>query len=295
MREKIYKSFCIGFFCWITLSASGQLADLVRIEYTLLPAGQEGIQFSKKRILFNYPVKLKNEAFLFLGLDYSRIDLTLDQQISEFDQNEIVDFQLLDFNIGYTFQINKDWRFAARVVPGLSTNFNGKGLLFDDAAISSDILFIKDKKGDNAVAKPFRLIVGLSYSSNRGFPFPLPFISYYRKFHPKWSYNVGIPLSNFQYHWSERFRVKLFAQLDGFTSNLQQPFLVSGMTAERLRESLIIGGLRLEHKFGQRLELFVNSAYIFDNVIQIRRNSRELFELNGNNKFHFRTGIRLKI
>lgn len=152
-------------------------------------------------------------------------------EIPSFDKREIDGFQLLDLNIGYTTPLKNDWRLGVRLTPGFSSNLTANDLTFEDIVLSGDIVFIKDKTKDETVAKPWRLMLGVSYSGNRGFPFPLPFISYYRKFNPNWSYNVGVPKSNLQYHISENHRLKLYAELDGFTSNLQRGVLVNNNDA----------------------------------------------------------------
>ena len=167
----------------------------------------------------------------------------------------------------------------------------------DDAVFSTDIVFIKDKKEDASIKKPYRLILGISYAQNRGIPFPIPFVSYYRKFHSNWSYNLGVPKSNLQYHLSEKSRIKWFAQLDGFTSNIQEDFLVNGVDeANRFRLSVIVSGLQYEYKFADHLEFFANGAYIFNNSVQLRdRNQNTISELDNQNKLYFRSGIRFKI
>ncbi|MEL6916509.1 MAG: DUF6268 family outer membrane beta-barrel protein [Bacteroidota bacterium] len=292
------KKLVIIFLCvFCSQQTFGQLSDLARVEYTIIPRGNSNIELTRKRALFNYPIKLKNDAFLLLGVDYSSIDLAFEQDVPEFNQQEIEDFQLLDFNIGYTFKIDTDWRFGARIVPGFSSNLRARDLLLEDIVLSGDVVFIKDKKKSADVPKPYRLILGVSYSGNRGIRFPLPFISYYKKFHPKWSYNVGIPKSNLQYHWSQRFRLKLLAQLDGFNSNLQNRLEINNSTvAETIRQSLILGGLRFEYKFGEHLELYLNSTYIFNKVFELEDDNRDrVFELDNGNDYFFKGGLRFKI
>lgn len=105
------------------------------------------------------------------------------------------------------------------IKPGLSTNLTANALNFEDIVLSADLVFIKERELEEG--KKNRLIFGITYSGNRGFNFPLPFVSYYKQFHTKWSYNLGIPKTNFQYHYNKKQRLKLYAELDGFTANLQ--------------------------------------------------------------------------
>ena len=280
----------------VTTIAKGQLSDLAKIDYTRLPKGSSDVGYDRLRALFNYPIKLKDGSFFLVGLDYSKIELSFDDHITNFDIDAIEDFQLLDLNIGYSFKINENWRFGARVSPGYSSNLV-KELSFEDVVLSGDIVFINDKRKDPNVSKPYRLILGVSYSENRGIPFPLPFISYYRKFHPNWSYKLGVPKSNLQYHLSEKSRFKLIAELDGFTSNIQGGLLVNeDQTADKANMSIIIAGLRYEYKFTKNIELYFNAANILSSSAKLKdRKNNTVTSVNKNNIYIFRTGIRFKI
>ena len=274
-----------------------QLSDLAQIDYTNLPALGSDIEYNRTRVLFNYPIKLKKEgAYLFLGLDYSNINLRTNEN-SSFNNDEVDDFQLLDLNIGYTAPLKNDWRLGIRVTPGLSSNLSVGSLGIEDVVLSSDVVFIKDKTKDTTVKKPWRLIAGVSYSGNRGFQFPLPFISYYRKFRDKWSYNLGIPKSNLQYHLSDKHRLKLYAQLDGFTSNIQGGVLIDNeQVAESINMSLIISGLQYEFHIIDHLQFYVRGAYILSSSVRLRDDDRDsIRDLDSSNSLYLRTGLRLKI
>ena len=273
-----------------------QLSDLVKVDYSKLPKGTSSVGYDRLRGLFNYPIKTKEDCFILIGLDYSKIELSFDNSVESFDIAAIEDFQLLDFNIGYTFKINEDWRFGARITPGFSSNLV-KEISFEDVVFSGDIVFIKDKKNDPSLERPYQLIFGISYSQNRGIPFPLPFISYYKKFHPNWSYKLGIPKSNLQYHLSKKSRFKVIAELDGFTSNIQGGLLVNGSEiADKANMSVIIAGLRYEYKFTKHIELYCNLANILSSSAKLKtKKNKTVASVNKNNTFYLRTGIRLKL
>jgi len=273
-----------------------QLSDLAKIDYTKLPKGTSDVGYDRLRGLFNYPIKVNDGSFFLIGLDYSKIELSFDNSVDAFDIDALEDFQLLDLNIGYTFKMNENWRFGARFTPGFSSNLV-KELSFEDAVFSGDIVFIKDKKNDTDVKKSFQLILGVSYSGNRGIPFPIPFIIYYRKFHPNWSYKFGIPKSNLQYHLSKRSRFKLIAELDGFTSNIQGGLLVNGdKLAGKANMSIIIAGLRYEYKFTDHIELYFNIANILSSSAKLKdRKNNTVISVNKSNTYYLRSGIRFKI
>lgn len=295
MKLNKWKSTSILLFS--SLLASAQLSDLARIDYTILPKVNSNSQYSRIRALFNYPVKLKKEgAYFILGLDYTNINLFLEE--SPFlNENEINEFQILDLNIGYTFRMKNDWRFGIRISPGVSSNLTAKNLSLNDVVLSGEIVFLKDKRDDKNIAKPYMLLLGVSYSGNRGFPFPLPFVSYFRKFHPKWSYAIGVPKTNLQYYFSETNQLKLYAQLDGFTTNIQQGFLTdSSDIAETLNMSLIITGLQYEYYFTDHLQLYLRAAYIIDQSVKVRDGKKNnLISIDSDNALYLRTGIRFKI
>ncbi len=290
------KIFSLLILLLISTISCAQLTDLAKIDYTKLPKGTSDVGYDRLRGLFNFPIKVNDESFFLVGLDYSKIELSFDNNIDAFDIDALEDFQLLDLNIGYTFKMNENWRFGAQFTPGFSSNLV-KELSFEDAVFSGDLVFIKDKKNDKNVKKPYQLILGVSYSGNRGIPFPIPFISYYRKFHPNWSYKFGIPKSNLQYHLSKRSRFKLIAELDGFTSNIQGGLLVNGdKLADKANMAIIIGGLRYEYKFTDHIELYFNVAHILSSSAKLKdRKNNTVISVNKSNTYYIRSGIRLKI
>ena len=287
----------VSLVLFLSTSLSAQLNDLARIDYTSIPANNSSIEYSRIRALFNYPIKLKKEgAYLLVGLDYSHIDLMMDDNPS-FDKTAIDGFQLLDLNIGYTTPINKDWRIGVQFKPGFSSNLRANDLNFEDVVLSGDVIFIKDKTKDQNILKPWRLMIGMSYSGNRGFPFPLPFISYYKKFKPTWSYNIGLPKSNLQYHISNIHRLKLYAELDGVTSNLQRGLTIDGnVVAESINMSLVLGGLQYEYHITKKLQFYARSSYIFSNTVNLRDGGKNNIKgLDNSNNIYLRTGLRFKI
>lgn len=281
----------------VNTTAFAQISDLFRVDYTFFPEGDSIVQYNRVRALVNVPIKLKKNAYLLLGADYSTIGLRFGNNIPEIDKSEIEAFRLFDFNISYTFKMSQDWIFGARFTPGFSSNLTEGSLFTDDIVFSGLAVFIKDKKASDRQKKPYRLVLGVSYTGNGGFPYPLPFISYYKRFHPKWSYNLGIPRSNLQYHYSERSKFKFFAELDGFNSNIQDGLIVNQMAeAERINMSLIVSGLRYEFKMGKHWELFANPGYILSNRVRLQDDSQNtVLLLSNQSTFYLRTGIRFRI
>jgi hypothetical protein len=278
-----------------SLAANAQLGDLARIDYTYIPKTKSDVEYSRFRALFNFPIKLKKEdTYLFLGLDYSNIHLKSEREFP-FPTGDLNDFQLLDFSFGYTTPLNDNWRLGVQFRPGFSTNLAANALSLEDVVLSGTVVFIK--KGKEYYGKPQRLILGVSYSGNSGFNFPLPFISFFRKFHPKWSYNLGIPKTNLQHYFSQKHRLKAYAQLDGFTSNLQRDVpIINGEAARTINMSLIFSGLQYEYHFTKQLQFYARAAYIFSIDNELRNKNRDaIFSLDTQAKIYLRTGIKFKI
>ncbi|MCH2195552.1 DUF6268 family outer membrane beta-barrel protein [Kordia sp.] len=272
-----------------------QLSDLARIDYTYIPNAKSNIEYERFRALFNYPVKLKgDDTYLFFGLDYSKINLKSEVEFP-FPTGDLRDFQLLDLSIGYTTPMRNNWRLGIRFQPGVSTNLVADALSIKDIVLSGTVIFIKQGKKYNG--KHQTLILGVSYAGNSGFNFPLPFVSYFKKFHPDWSFNLGIPKTNLQYYFSQKHKLKAYAQLDGFTSNLQREVaLIGGKEARSINMSLILSGLQYEYNFTKRLQLYLRAAYIFSIDTELRNKNRNMiFSLDNEAKIYLRTGIKFKI
>ncbi|GAB4229581.1 MAG: hypothetical protein Tsb0034_01220 [Ekhidna sp.] len=268
---------------------------MARVEYTVVPGTNSNFEYNRKRVLFNYPFKVKEGTYFFAGVDYSHIHMEFTEEVDSFNKEETDNFTLFDLNLTYSFPIKNDWRIGLQVTPGLSSNMESS-LEWDDMVISSVVAFIKDKKDQPDGKKPYRIIIGAAYSGSSGVPFPIPFISFYKKFRPRWSYNLGAPVSNLQWHTSNQVRMKLFATLDGFNSNLHRNQVVNdNQETNRLRVNMILLGTRYEFKFSEHIESFVTITRSFNPVVQLRRNRMDVLTLSTEDVMHYRIGIRCKI
>jgi hypothetical protein len=293
MKNSVFIYFL---FFFISFQITAQLSDIARVDYTIIPGIRSDVEFTRSRFLFNAPIRLKGkETYLLLGLDYRNINFRFENEDIPFDTDALNDFQILDFNIGFTQPLTEDWRFGLRLSPGISTNLTAKDLSFEDVVFSADVLFIKERKIDDV--RKERLIVGASYSGNRGFNFPLPFISFYRKWNPKWSFNIGIPKTNLQYHFSSKHRLKTYLELDGFTSNVQNGVSINDrQKATSINMSLIVGGFQYEFHLTKHWQLYARTAYIFSIQNNLRNRDRDnIYTIDNESTAYLRTGIRFKI
>ncbi|MDY7394962.1 DUF6268 family outer membrane beta-barrel protein [Aureibaculum sp. 2210JD6-5] len=284
------------FLLFIGVFAFAQPSDLARIDYTTLPKNDANLNYERTRFVLNYPIKLnENKSYFVVGVDYSKINLDLEDNNPFMENTD--QYQLLDFTLGYTFKMNNNWRFAMTAVPRLSGESKIKDFSSDNLSIRSEVFFIKDELDNEDLKRPYRLILGLTYSSISSIRFPLPTINYFRKFKPNWSYNLGVPKTNLQYWFSEKNRLKLFAQLDGFNSRVNQSLTSNGtLNSEQINMTLGLSGLQYEYYITKHLQLYARAAYIFHEKVNVRDNNWDkIYTLKGDNHLYLRTGIRFKI
>ena len=153
-----------------------------------------------------------------------------------------------------------------------------------------------DRSKDESLKRPYRLILGLTYNATTGLPFPLPFVSYYRKPTEKWSFSVGVPKSNIKWFLDAKNTLQSFVSLDGYLAHLQEPSVVNGRQVDNVSLSVIVGGGGYEYLFTKNLVAYVYAGYTFrlNNVLR-DDNRNEVFKLNDLNAFYLRTGIKFKI
>ena len=290
----MHKFFLISAF-FISLSTSGQYLDLAKVEYTIVPGNDSNFALNSVRMLFNVPFKIKDDAYFFAGVDYTQSEFQFQENVDTYDKSDADEFHEVDLNLTYTFTTKKKWRLGIQLTPSFSSNLQG-ALQKNDFLLSGVLALVKDKKQSEEVKKPWRIILGLAYSSTSRSPFPFPFFSYYRKFHPRWSYNIGAPVTNIQFHLNEKNRLKFYAEGDGFNAHIQEGVLVNdNQFANRLRMLLVMTGLRYEYKFSKHIESYINITRTVLSDVQLRRDTENVFIPNIDNVMLYRVGIRCKI
>ncbi|WP_231928699.1 DUF6268 family outer membrane beta-barrel protein [Formosa sp. Hel1_31_208] len=283
-------SLC-GFFAH---TASAQLTDLARLEYSFIPKSNSEDQYTRLRALVNYPIKTKEDCYLVIGAEYNRIILNLEDNYP-FDASLIESIQVIDLNIGYTFKTSENWRLGFKFNPRIASTLTNS-LTSDDIFINGGAFAITDRTKDETIKRPYRLTLGLTYNTTAGVPFPLPFVNYYRRVNEKWSFSVGVPKSNIKYFFNEKSIFQTFAGLDGYFAHVQRPLLIDGKKVNNISLSLGVGGLGYEYLFTKHLVAYMYAGYTFrlNNVLR-DENRDEVFKLDDVNAFYLRTGIKFKL
>jgi hypothetical protein len=274
--------------------AQAQLTDLARLEYSFIPSSKSEDQYTRLRAVVNYPIKLKNKDYLIVGGEYNRILLNLEDEYP-FNTQQLKKLHVIDFSLGYTFKTSENWRLGLKITPRIASTLTSK-LTSNDMFLNGGVFAIKDRTDAKDIDKPYRLVVGLTYNSTTGVPFPLPFVSYFRRVNEKWSYSIGVPKSNVKYFFSEKSILQTFAGLDGYFANIQNPITVNQEIADNISLSVAIGGLGYEYCFTKHLIAYSYIGYTFLLSNHLRDDNRDnVYKLNDLNAFYFRSGIKFKI
>ena len=273
-------------------ASMGQSTDLFRAEYLRIPENNTGINTSRYKILLNVPFKLDNNNFLVVGGEYNEFDLEFRKDFPF--ENELVEqLHIIDLNLGYLTKWNENWRFIGIITPRLASNLQG-GIESDDFFMNATATLWKE---NDQAAKPFRIVLGLTFNSTTGLPIPLPLVSYYRRFHPNWSFTLGIPKSNFTYHISSRHRIQMALSLDGYFINVQDDIeLPDGETGSRISLSALVANFGYQYNINSNTSFYV---LVGRSIIQqgtLRDDNRnDVLLLNNEQNLFIRGGFKISI
>jgi len=269
-----------------------QTPDLVRLEYTVIPENDFGIRTNRYRALFNAPIKLNEEDYFIAGMEYNRYEFEIERDLP-FAIDNFQRLHIIDLNLGYTFKLNPDWRFVGVLTPRISSNIE-QGLDNNDLRLNASVVFWKEEK---EVDQPYRLIVGLSYNSATGLPFPLPLINYYKRFKPNWSYTLGIPRSDLKFYIKDKHIIQTALFLDGYYVNIQKEIaLPDDNSGASISLSAFVGALGYQYKITKEISLYALAGYSILQEGLIRDGNRNrAFTLNDEGNFYLRTGFKIGI
>ncbi len=289
----ILLGFSINSFC--------QSTDLARLEYTYFPQKNSDNSFRRSRAQVAFPISLKKEgSYLIPGLEYRNVHFKYDDP-ELFNTGDLDRFQSFTATLGYTFKMDEIWRFGAQGGVKIASNFDRGDILKDDLIYTGAVFFIKIKE-DDRYYEPWRLILGLQYSTTTGFPFPLPIVNYYKRWDEKWSYMLGTPKSNLKYYFDDRHEAQFFVTLDGFFSNVQNNFDTTpeiennDKLAESMSMTILLSGLGYEFMLTEHLKFYLYGGHTLINDIRFRDVDRnDVYTINDTNTFYVRSGLKFTI
>nr|WP_299174519.1 DUF6268 family outer membrane beta-barrel protein [uncultured Allomuricauda sp.] len=280
-----------GFFYAAEMQA--QSTDIFKVDYLNIPENDTGIKTQRYKFLFNLPIKLNEKKdYLITGLEYNRFDIGYSREFP-FDKRDLIRFHVVDLNIGYITKWNENWNLVTILTPRLASNFTD-GIMTEDFFMNATATLWKE----NAKAdKPYRIVLGLSYNSTTGLPVPLPLVSYYRRFHPKWSFTLGIPRSNFKHHVTKNHTFEMALFLDGYFLNIQDNIaLPMNQLASKISLSALVGAVGYQYNISKRMALYAFFGRTFEQEGKLRNDERgDVFLLNDESNLYIRTGFKIGI
>jgi len=292
MVKRILQIACFFLILIQSMVSFSQSTDLVRVEYLRIPENDTGIQTSRYKFLINVPIKVNESNYIVVGGEYNQFDVDFSADLP-FDKAELQKLHIIDMNLGYITKWNENWRFIGIITPRLASNLTEKARS-DDFFFNATATLWKEKKD---IEKPFRLVLGLTFNSTTGLPIPLPLVSYYKRFHPNWSYTLGIPKMNFKYYPSEKHTLQMALLLDGYFINIQDDIVLPDNTlGSRISLSALIGVVGYQYNITKMMSLYVlaGRSFLQEGILRNDRRDRT-FLLNDEANFYLRTGFKISI
>ncbi|MCL6265215.1 DUF6268 family outer membrane beta-barrel protein [Flagellimonas myxillae] len=271
----------------------GQSSDVLRLEYLNIPENDTGIKTQRYKFLFNLPIRLNQKKdYLIAGLEYNKLDVGYARDFG-FDKSGLNRFHVVDLNAGFITKWNENWNLVGIITPRFASNFTD-GTLTDDFFLNATATMWKE---NSKAEKPYRIVLGLSYNSTTGLPIPLPLVSYYRRFHPKWSYTLGIPRSSFKHYIAKKHVFELALFLDGYFINIQDNIVLpDSQIASKISLSALVGALGYQYSLSKRMKFYTLVGRSIEQQGKLRNDQRgDVFVLNDEANFYIRTGFKIGI
>lgn len=295
----IQKIVCC-FFCLAFAKAYSQSTDLFRAEYTYFPQRNSDNTFRRFRVFANVPLPLNLGEGVYLApyIEYRNVHLTVEESVSTQINSTLNSdrYESFELSLGYTFPMKKDWRFGTRAGVLIASNFDKKKAISDDYFASLSFYFIKNKTKRTDGGVPWRLVMGVQYSTTAGRPFPLPYVNYYREFASNWSYSLGVPKMNLKYRFNKKHDLQLYARLDGFYANIQNNIDTGNGIADNVSMRTAMMGPGYHYHINKYISAYVYIGYTIFNDIRLRNtDAQDIQTINDHNSFYSRAGIKVKI
>ena len=284
-----------GCFLWLLFTGAfclAQTPDVFRLEYMLMPRNDSDVELSRIKLVANMPIKVKDSNAIIIGGEYNRLAYDLQRNdITIGEQEGPNHFYIVDFNLAYVMKYNKDWRFIGVITPRLSSTLTNR-LENGDVSINATVGAFRDRQD---IEKPTRLVLGLAYNSTVALRIPLPVVYFEKRFHPNWTYVVGAPKTGMKYHYKQKHIIQTEFILDGYYVNLQNTYtLPDAGFASSISSSAALVTLGYSYNFTKVMSIYAFMGHTLFQYGVLRDTDRnDIFTLNDDPAFYFRTGFRI--
>ena len=270
-----------------------QTPDVVRVEYMLMPANSEEVETSRVKLVLNVPLALrKKQDYIILGAEYNRFSFEVADNLFP-NATDIGKFHVVDINFAYMYKWSEQWRLVGVVTPRWSSNFVSE-VQEEDFNLNYTAGAYKNIKD---VEKPYILVLGISYNATSPIQVPLPFAFYEKRFHPNWSYIVGVPKSGMKYFTKKGhfFQTELF--LDGYYVNIQNNILLlDNNLATDISSTALLLTIGYQYKITKDMSFYLVGGHsLFQNGVLRDADRKNVFSSNDALGLYFRAGFRIGI
>ena len=276
---------CVSAACY------AQTPDIFRIEYMLMPRNDAGAKLSRIKLVANVPIKVRDSNNLVIGGEYNSLAYDLQRDDISIDGRGLNYLHVLDLNLAYVYKYNEDWRFIGVFTPRLASTLTNP-LENGDFSINATVGAFRDRQ---QIEKPTRLVLGIAYNSTVALRIPLPFVYFEKRFHPNWTYVIGAPKTGLKYHFKERHIVQTEFILDGYQVNLQNgTALPDAGFATSISSSAALVTLGYSYNFTNVMSVYGFVGHtLFQSGVLRDSERNDIFTLNDDPSFYFRTGFRI--
>jgi len=283
---------CILIYGFFIEQVAAQSPDLFRLEYMLMPKNKADAKLSRFKIVANVPLKARESDNIIIGSEYNYLAYELGN-ISPFDEEGILNLHVVDLNLAYVYKHNADWRFIGVVTPRLSSTLTNS-IENGDVSVNVTVGAFKDKQN---IEKPTRLVLGIAYNSTVALRIPLPIVYYEKKFHPKWTYVVGVPKTGLKHHLNKNHMIQTEFILDGYFVNLQNNIILPNTGfASSISSSAALFTIGYQYNIAKNMSFYGYAGHtLFQDGVLRDKDRNDIFTLNDEPSFYFRTGFRIGI
>ncbi len=277
---------------FFTLQVAAQSPDIFRLEYMMMPNNKVDTELSRFKLVANVPIKIRETDNIILGGEYNY----LSQEFGDnrpFEMKRITSLHVVDLNLAYVYEYNEDWRFIGVATPRLSSTLTNN-LAQGDVSVNVTVGAFKNKQN---IDKPIRLVLGITYNSTVALRIPLPIVYYEKRFHPSWTYVVGVPKTGLKYHLKEKHMIQTEFILDGYFVNLQDNIVLPNTgIASSISSSAALFTIGYQYNITKNMSFYGYAGHtLFQKAVLRDQDRNDIFTLNDEPSLYFRTGFRIGI
>lgn len=257
-----------------------------------MPKNNADAELYRFKIVANVPIKVRETDNIIIGAEYNYLKHKMGEE-APFNTEEINELHVLDLNLAYVYKHNEDWRYIGVLTPRLSSTLTNS-LENGDMSVNVTVGAFKDRQN---IDKPTRLVLGVAYNSTVALRVPLPIVYYEKRFHPSWTYVLGVPKTGLKYHLKENQMIQTEFILDGYFVNLQNNIILpnTGFAAS-ISSSAALFTIGYQYNISKNMSFYGYAGHtLFQDGVLRDKDRNDIFTLNDDPSFYFRTGFRIGI